>query len=100
MAAAELFDKLRVEPRLVDSQVRVSQQAVAVEALDVVALVGAAVAPDLDAVLLHCSNEQGSGDHAAEGSGVEIGLAAGANVKRSAGDCGKRLFDQRLAAVN
>ena len=39
-AAAELFDELRVEPGLVDLELGVDEQAVAVEALDVVALVG------------------------------------------------------------
>ena len=37
-AAAELADERRVEPRLVDAQVRVGQQPVPVEPLDVVAL--------------------------------------------------------------
>jgi hypothetical protein len=48
MAAAELTDEGRVEPRLVDPQARVGQQPVAVEALDVVALEGRAVPPDLE----------------------------------------------------
>ena len=52
-AAAQLVDELLVQPRLVDLQPRVDEQAVAVEPLDVVALVGAAVAPDVDVVLLH-----------------------------------------------
>ena len=53
LAPAELGDERAVEPRLVDAQLRVREQPVAVEALDVVALVGRAVAPDLDAVLVH-----------------------------------------------
>ena len=52
-AAAELVDEGVVEPGLVDLQVGVDEQAVAVEALDVVALEGAAVAPDVDVVFLH-----------------------------------------------
>ena len=77
-AAAELVDERRVEPRLVDAQVRVDQQAVAVEALDVVALVGGAVAPDVDAVVLHRPHQQRAGDGAPERGGVEVRLAGGA----------------------
>ena len=83
-AAAELVDEVVVEPRLVDAQVRVDEQAVAVEALDVVALVGAAVAPDVDAVVLHRLHEQRAGDGAAERRGVEVGLAGGGDVERAA----------------
>ena len=53
LAAAEFVDEGLVQPRLVDLQRWIGQQAVAVEALDVVALVGAAVAPDVDAVFAH-----------------------------------------------
>jgi hypothetical protein len=40
LAAAELAHELRVEPGLVDLELRVDEDAVAVEPLDVVALVG------------------------------------------------------------
>ena len=60
LAAAELLDEGLVEPRLVDPQARVREQAIAVEALDVVALVRRPVAPDVDAVLGHRLHEQGS----------------------------------------
>ena len=82
-AAAELGDEVGVEPRLVDAQVRVGEQAVAVEPLDVVALVGRAVAPDLDAVVVHRPHQQRAGDGAAERRGVEVGRA-----RRSG--CGRR----------
>ena len=52
-AAAELVDEGGVEPGLVDLEVGVDEQAVAIEALDVVALEGGAVAPDVDVVFLH-----------------------------------------------
>ena len=58
LAAAERRDERLVEPRLVDAQRRVREQAVAVEALDVVALVGRAVAEDVDAVLAHRAHER------------------------------------------
>ena len=86
-----------VEPRLVDAQPRVGQQAVAVEPLDVVALVGRAVAPDVDAVVVHRAHQQGAGDGAAERRGVEVGLAGGADVERAAGQGDEALLDQGRA---
>jgi hypothetical protein len=47
--------KACVEPGLVDLEAGIDEQAVAVEALDVVALEGGAVAPDVDVVLLHAA---------------------------------------------
>ncbi len=52
-APSELVDEGLVEPGLVDLQCRVGQQAIPVEALDVIALEGAAIAPDVDVVGLH-----------------------------------------------
>src|SRR6185437_12682141 len=72
-AAAQLVDEGGVEPGLVDFERGVDEQAVAVEALDVVALEGRAVAPDVDVVLLHGGDEHGAGDGAADGRGVEVG---------------------------
>ena len=83
-AAAELVDEGLVEPGLVDAQGRVGEQAVAVEALDVVALEGAAVAPDVDAVLLHRRDQHRAGDGAAERRGVEVGDAGGRDVEGAA----------------
>ncbi len=85
LAAAELLDELRVEPRLVDAQPRVRHQAVAVEPLDVVALVGGAVAPDVDAVLLHRADEHRARHRATEGRRVEVRLAAGGADVEGAG---------------
>ena len=58
VAPAQLLDEVGVEPRLVDAQLGVGQQAVAVEALDVVALEGRAVAPDVHVVGLHRPHQQ------------------------------------------
>ncbi len=80
-AAAELVDEALVQPGFVDFQRRVGEQAVAVEALDVVALEGAAVAPDVHFVGLHGRYQQGAGDGAPERRGVEVGVARGADVK-------------------
>jgi hypothetical protein len=77
-AAAELVDESGVEPGLVDLEVGIDEQAVAVEALDVVAFEGGAVAPDVDVVLLHGGDQHGAGDGAADGRGVEVGDAGGA----------------------
>ena len=83
-AAAELVDERLIEPRLVDPQVRVGEQAVAVEPLDVVALERAAVAPDVDVVFLHRGDEHRAGDGAADRRGVEVGDAGGGDVERAA----------------
>ena len=88
-AAAELADEVGVEPRLVDPQARVGQQAVAVEPLDVVALEGRAVAPDVHVVGLHRPHQHGAGDGPAERGGVEVGAAGRADVERAAGQRGE-----------
>ena len=74
LAPAQLVDELRIEPRLVDAQVGIREQPVAIEALDVVALVRAAVAPDVDVVLAHRDDEHRAGDGAAERRRVEVRL--------------------------
>ncbi|MPN54453.1 hypothetical protein SDC9_202123 [bioreactor metagenome] len=51
--AAQLVDEVAVQPGLVDLQCGIGEQTVAVEALDVVALEGRTVAPDVDVVFLH-----------------------------------------------
>ena len=78
LAPAELVDEVVVEPRLVDAQVGVDQQPVPVEPLDVVALVGAAVAPDVDAVVVHRPHQQRAGDRPPERCRVEVRPARGA----------------------
>ena len=100
MAAAEFVNELLVEPRFVDFQRGIGQQAVAVETLDVVAFVGAAVAPDVHIVFLHGRNKHGAGDGAAERCGVEIRHTAGGNVERAALDGGDAFVCQLGAAVN
>ena len=100
LAAAEFRDECRVQPRLVDAQLRVGEQAVAVEALDVVALVGGAVAPDVNTVFAHGADQQGAGDGAAQRGGVEVGLSAGADVEGATGQGNKALFNQCRLAVD
>ena len=97
---AELRDELRVQPGLVDAQVGVGQQAVAVEALDVVALERRPVAPDLHLVRMHGSHEQRAGDRAAQRRGVEVGLAATADVEGATGDRREPFLDEGVPAVD
>ena len=92
--------KSLVEPGLVDAQAGVDHQPVAVEALDVIALVGGAVAPDVDAVLFHGAHQQGAGDGAPDGGGVEVGDAGGGDVEGSALEDGDTLGDQLAAAID
>ena len=98
--AAELVHEVGVQPRLVDPQLRVGQQPVAVEALDVVALERRPVAPDVDAVLVHGPHQHGAGHRPAERGGVEVGAAAGADVEGAAGERGQPLLDQLRPAVD
>ena len=100
LAAAEFVDELLVEPRLVDAQAGIGEQAVAVEPLDVVALVGAAVAPDVDVVLAHGGDQHGAGDGAAERRGVEVGLARRGDVEGAALQRGHAFGHQLLAALD
>src|SRR5690606_40876441 len=86
--AYEIFTWLefrRVLFRSVDPQRGVGKQAVAVEALDVVALEGRPVAPDLDVVGLHRTHEERARHSPAERRGVEVGPAAAADVEREIG---------------
>ena len=83
-ATAHFANEVGIEPWFVNAQLWVGKQAVAIEALDVVALVRAAVAPDVDVVLLHCANEHGAGDGAAKRGGVEICFAGSGDVERAA----------------
>ncbi len=67
---------------------------------DVVALVGAAVAPDVDAVVAHGDHQHRPGHGAAERRGVEVGVAAGADVERTALDRGNALGDELRPALD
>jgi hypothetical protein len=99
-AAAELVDEVGVEPGLVDAQVRVGEQAVAVEPLDVVALERRAVAPDVDPVLVHRPHQHRAGHRAPERGGVEVRAAARADVEGAAGQRREPLLDQGEPAVD
>src|SRR3954454_1180815 len=99
-ASAELLDERTVEPRLVDAQVLVDEQPVAIEALDVVALVRRSVAPDVDAVLGHRMHELRPGDRAPERRRVEVPAPRRLDVKRPALQSRQSLARERVLAVD
>jgi len=99
-AAAEFVDELLVEPRLVHAQVRIGEQPVAVEALDVVALERAAVAPDVHVIVTHRGHEHRTCHRATQRRGVEVRLPSGADVERAALQRGKPLSHQLRAALD
>src|SRR5690606_41707889 len=98
--ATQLINESLVQPRLVDLQFGVGQQTVAVETLDIIALVGATVAPDMDVVFFHGSNQHGAGDSAANRRGVEVSDTAGGDVKGVALQSGNPFSHQLLTAVH
>jgi len=100
VASAQLGDEIGVEPRLVDAQLGIGHQAVAVEPLDVVALVGRPVAPDRDIVLSHRLHQHGAGDRSADRGGVEVVLARRDDVERAALQGEQALFHQGRPAVH
>ena len=100
LAAAELVDERLIQPRLVDAQRGIGQQAVAIEALDVVAFERAAVAPDVDLVALHREDEHRAGNGAADRRGVEVGHAGGGDVEGAALQRGDALLDELRAAID
>ena len=99
-APAELGHEVGIEPRLVDAQVRVGQQAVAIEPLDVVALEGRAVAPDVDVIVVHRPDQQGAGHRPAERRGVEVHATAGTDVEGATGQGRQSFLDQLLPAID
>ena len=99
-ATAQLVNKGLVQPRFVNFECGVGEQAVAVKALDVVALEGAAVAPDVDLIFLHGGHQHGAGHGAANGSGVEVGDACGRDMKSTTLQRRNALSSELAAAVN
>src|SRR5699024_767352 len=83
-ATAKLVDELLIKPRLVDAKLGVDEQTVAIEALDVVPLVCAAIAPDVDAVFLHRRHPHRAGDSASDRRRVEVGDTGGGDMECTA----------------
>ena len=100
LAPAKFVDELLVEPRLIDTQGRIDEQAIAVEALDIVALVGRAVAPNRDAVLAHRGNQHRARDRAAKWRRIEVRAAARADVEGATLQRHEPLAHQLGPAIN
>ena len=60
--ATHFINEGGVKPWLVNAKRWIHHEAIAIETFDVVALVGAAIAPDINAVFLHGAHEQCSGN--------------------------------------
>ena len=99
-AAAQFVNKGLIQPRLVNAQRRVGQKAVAVEALNVITLVGAAITPDVHIVFAHRRHQHGAGHRAANGGGVEVGHARSRDVEGPALQRGNTLCGELAAAVD
>ena len=98
--STKFMDEVSIKPRLVDPQSRVGQQAIAIEALDVIALEGRTITPDVDTVFMHCPHQQGASHRTAQRGGVEICATTRTNVEGTTRQRSQTLFDQLRAAVN
>ena len=98
--ATQFINKQLIQPGFVDLERRVGQQAVTVKTLDVIALEGAAVAPDVDVVLLHGRHQHGAGHSATDRGGVEVGEAAGGDMESATLQGGDALCGQLGAAIH
>ena len=99
LAPTELFDELRVEPGLVDLERGVDEDAVSVEALDVVALVGRPIAEHVHVVVAHRADDRRGRHRPPERGRVEVLATADAQVERAALDRDDALTHHRLATV-
>jgi len=99
-ATAELGDEARVQPRLVNLELGIGEDAVAIEALDVVALVRAAVAEDVHVVGVHRAHDRGRSHRAAQRRGVEVLLARGRQMERATLQRDDALARHRFAAID
>ncbi|CDA03243.1 putative uncharacterized protein [Klebsiella variicola CAG:634] len=100
VTAAELIDEITVQPRLVNLQFSIGQQAVTIETFDIVAFIGAAIAPDVDAIFFHCRHQHGAGDRAAQRRGVEVGQPTGGVMESATLNRRDPFCDQLFAAVD
>ena len=93
-AAAEFINEILIQPGLINFQTRVGQETVAVEAFNIVTFIRAAVAPDVDAVFLHRSDQPRAGHGAAKRSRVVINTASSGDVESVALDSGNTFTHQ------
>src|SRR5947209_5364317 len=94
MAPRQFVNESLIEPGLVDAQVRVCQQTVAIEALDVVPLIGAAITPDMDVILFHRADQHRARYGTAKRRGIEVRYTGRGDVERATLQCGKTLAHQ------
>ena len=80
-ATAKFSNKSFIQPRLVDPKLRVHHEPVAVEALNIVSLVGGPITPDVNAIIVHSSNQKCSGDGSAKRGCVEIRLSCSSDME-------------------
>ncbi|CGW22455.1 Uncharacterised protein [Salmonella enterica subsp. enterica serovar Typhi] len=100
MTAAQLIDKVGIQPRFVNLQLGVGQQAVTIETFNIVAFIGAAVAPDIHAVFFHCGDQHRAGHGTAQRRGIEIGQSASRIMESAALNRCDPFCNQLLAAIN
>ena len=100
VTTTEFIDEVSIKPRLVNAQGRVCHQTVTVEALNVIALVGGSVTPNVHAVFVHRTNQHGAGDSTTQRGGVEVGLARGANVESTTLQSNEAFLNEGSTAVN
>ncbi|CZV41535.1 Uncharacterised protein [Enterobacter hormaechei] len=100
MTATQLVDEVGIQPRFVDLQLGVGQQAITIETFNIVAFIGATVPPDVHAIFFHGGNQHSAGDGTTQRGGIEIGQAAGRIMESTALDRGNPFGNQLLTAVD
>src|SRR6476659_10075508 len=100
MAPAQFVNERLIEPWLVDAQVRVCQQTVAIEALDVVPLIGAAITPDMNVIIFHRADQHRTRYGTATRRGIEVRHTGRGDVERATLQCGKTLAHQWKPTIN
>ena len=98
--ATHLVNECGVEPWLIDAKSRIHHEAIAIEALNVVALVGAAVTPNVNAIFLHGANKQRASNCAAKWCCIEVGLACCGDVEGAALKSDQSFVDKFFATIN
>ena len=98
--AAEFIDEQLIQPGLVNTQRWVGQEAIAVETLNVVALEGGAVAPDVDIIFLHGRHQHGACHRTTQWGRVEVGESAGRDMEGACLQSRNAFMGQLQAAID
>ena len=83
MTAAQFINKLLIQPRFINFQIRVGKQTVTIETLNIISFKSRTVPPNIDAVFFHCRNQHSSRHSATQWGGIKISCSAGRNMKRA-----------------